>query len=112
MDVERGAANGSRRKVRTTVKVIVSSLVLALEVCACVYLAVHHFGSGGGGNAKQDAKINTTRFPCGEEVQLGDDLHVRICNQLINIFKAFNSTFGEITLTADEWQDLDFLLRR
>jgi hypothetical protein len=93
-------------RAKRAIVIIGFAAVLVLEI----YISYFISGSGGSGGAK----IDVGKFVCGQDLRVGDTLHVRICNKLISIFKSGNSTarVGHVTLSEKEWSELEDLFRR
>jgi hypothetical protein len=91
----------SRIKRAALLLAFISLLILEIYICYYVTLT-SHFDPG---------KINTSKFTCGENIDINNELHVNICNKLINIFKFSNKTDRRVTLTSNEWSSLANLLR-
>jgi hypothetical protein len=105
MDNENPAHNNSQDIV-TQVKrwAIVLSFItfLVLEIYAC-YSISHSY--------EPNSELNPKKFSCSKNIDISNNLHVNICNKLINLFKNWNNTLKEVTLTDVEWYTLSHVLR-
>src|SRR5271170_6521817 len=90
-------------QIRRTLAILSIITFAILEIYACYSLSQPHIHG--------EHKINTTNFSCDRNIDIGNTLHVNICNRLINIFQNWNNTLKEVTLSDSEWDTLAQLLR-
>jgi|SRR5271170_406901 len=90
-------------QIRRVLAILSFVTFIVLEIYACYSLSHGHLHS--------EHKINTSNFRCDKNIDIGDTLHVNICNRLINIFQNWNNTLNEVTLTDSDWDTLTQLLR-
>lgn len=97
-------------RIKRVILLIAFIGVIGLEIYISLFISIPTSGV---------SKLNIDKFSCAESFKVagtggvGSSLRLKICNRLINIFKSVNRTqVGEVTLTEEEWTDLDSLLRR
>jgi hypothetical protein len=108
MDAESQTSSASSvyfSRVKRGILILAFASVVVLEVYTLYSVSPSSDSVGGGGVGK---------FVCSEDIRVGEGLHVKICNKLINIFKNFNSTTSRaaVSLTESEWEEVGRLLKR
>jgi hypothetical protein len=113
MDLESQRTSVSKvyfSRAKRLIVILAFVAVLALEI----YTSYSVTPSSSSGDSSAHNKLNIGKFLCNEDIRFGDGgLRLKICNKLISIFKNFNSTVREtVSLTENEWSELDSVLRR
>jgi hypothetical protein len=105
MDAQRSAADNSRTSVLINQ---IKKLVAILSIISFVVLEIYISYSISNVNS---GRINPNNFRCDQSIDIGNQLHVNICNKLISIFQNWNNTLKQVSLTDTEWFTLTQLLR-
>jgi hypothetical protein len=105
MDLERtfNSSHSSKdivSQIKRLITVLAFITFLVLEIYACYSISHAHSN-----------QLNTHNFSCNTNIDIGNNLHVNICNKLVNIIQHLNNTVASVTLSDTEWFTLSQLLR-
>jgi hypothetical protein len=87
-------------QIRRLITILAFITFLFLEIYACYSIS-----------NTQGGQLKAKNFSCDRNIDIGNNLHVNICNKLLNIFQHYNNSVVAVTLSDTEWFTLSQLLR-